>query len=209
METGYLSVLHPAEGYYEEKRSRFLAKLVPVHSEAEARTVIEQIRRELNDARHHVHAYRIKQDGLSRFSDDGEPHGTAGKPVFDVISGAGLTDVCLVVTRYFGGVLLGTGGLCHAYGAAAKDCMAHAQVVRFVRCQSLCVVCDYAFHSSLMALIEECGGSQGEVTFGEKVMVHFSLPRPKVEAFSLALTERSGGQLTAIPEGEAFAPVKS
>ena len=100
-----------------------MAKLVPVHSEAEARTVIEQIRRELNDARHHVHAYRIKQDGLSRFSDDGEPHGTAGKPVFDVISGAGLTDVCLVVTRYFGGVLLGTGGLCHAYGAAAKDCM--------------------------------------------------------------------------------------
>ena len=112
---------HYGEGRYEEKRSVFIACAYPVTSEEEAREALDLQRKRYHDAKHHVFAYVLSGTGTVRYSDDGEPQGTGGLPVLGVIKGAGLTDVMVVVTRYFGGILLGTGGLSRAYSAAAKD----------------------------------------------------------------------------------------
>ena len=113
----YITVLGESTAEYTEKRSRFIATIRHCDSEEEALAFIEEMRSKYWDARHNVYAYSVKHQG--RFSDDGEPHGTAGKPVYDVITSDGITNLAVVVTRYFGGVLLGTGGLVRAYSKSA------------------------------------------------------------------------------------------
>ncbi len=114
------------EGYYEEKRSRFLGLLTPVSSEEEAQRLLTARRKEHPEARHHCYAYVIgARHELTRFSDDGEPSGTGGRPILDVLQGSELHNALVMVTRYFGGTLLGTGGLSRAYSAAAADALAH------------------------------------------------------------------------------------
>ena len=116
----YVTVDGLCEREITVERSRFIAVTAHVETEGEAAEFIAKKRAQFHDARHNVFAYSLK-DGLTRFSDDGEPHGTAGKPILDVVVGSGVTDVCVVVTRYFGGVLLGTGGLVRAYTQAVKE----------------------------------------------------------------------------------------
>ena len=111
-----------------EKKSRFIANVAPVHTEEEAVAFVSEIKAKYRDARHNVYAYVVAENNISRFTDDGEPAGTAGAPVLDVILKAGLTNVAIVVTRYFGGTLLGTGGLVHAYGKTAKDGVTDAKI---------------------------------------------------------------------------------
>ena len=120
-------------GEYEEKKSRFIATLEPVSSEEEAAAFIAAIKKKYWDARHNCSAYIIGDDGRkTRCSDDGEPSGTAGRPMLDVLAGEKITNACVVVTRYFGGTLLGTGGLVRAYSAAVKDAIANiAMTIRF------------------------------------------------------------------------------
>ena len=115
----YTTVAAPAQDEFVERRSRFIGHIAPVTTEEEAMAFLKALRDKHYDARHNVFAF-VLRDGRSRFSDDGEPSGTGGKPVMDVITGAGLSDVAVVVTRYFGGVLLGTGGLTHAYSQGAS-----------------------------------------------------------------------------------------
>ena len=117
--------LQPAafgESEYAEKRSRFIGSVWPIESEEDARAKIEETKRRYYDARHNCWCYLLR-DGTARYSDDGEPQGTAGQPMLGVFQGGGITNVCCVVTRYFGGVLLGTGGLVRAYTAAAKQAL--------------------------------------------------------------------------------------
>ena len=115
--TTYLVPASYAEIEYIEKKSRFIGRVWPVESEAEALACIEKMRKQHYDATHNVYAYVIDENNIFRYSDDNEPSGTAGMPVLDTIRKEGIVDVCVVVTRYFGGTLLGTGGLVHAYGA--------------------------------------------------------------------------------------------
>ncbi len=115
-----------AEGEFIDRKSRFIAKLIHVESDAEAQAFLEQVRSEHYNARHHVPAW-ILSDGTKRCSDDGEPQRTAGMPILEVLEGAGLKDVCCVCTRYFGGVLLGPGGLIRAYSQATKEAIANAK----------------------------------------------------------------------------------
>ena len=129
----YKTILEEAEEEIVEKKSRFIATVRPVKTEDEARAFIEEMKKKYWDARHNVFAYQIgERNELQRFSDDGEPQGTAGMPVLNVLKGEDVKDTAVVVTRYFGGTLLGTGGLVRAYGKAAKEGLLSAGIVEMV-----------------------------------------------------------------------------
>ena len=137
-----------------EKKSKFIAKIVKVTSEEDAMNVLKSIKKEHRDARHNVFAYRIA-NGSERFSDDGEPSGTAGVPILDILRGEKLQNVLVVVTRYFGGILLGTGGLVKAYSGATKDAIAQAEKVEMKLCNEYSVEIDYNYHNILLHYFKE------------------------------------------------------
>lgn len=192
----YITVSGESSAEYTEKRSRFIATVRPCTTEEEATAFIEEMRSQYWDARHNVFAFVLK-DGRQRFSDDGEPHGTAGKPVLDVISGSGVTDVAVVVTRYFGGVLLGTGGLVRAYSKAAKDGIDAATKVRMLPCTVLKTVCAYAELDRLQKIIRDFGGSVQNARYGAEIELKYQINCQKVELFAERLRESFSGQLTA------------
>ena len=203
----FKTVLTSSVGEYEEKRSKFIGVLSHVESEQEAIEFINSVREKHREARHNVHAFVVKENGISRFSDDGEPHGTAGKPILDVIKGFELQNVCLVVTRYFGGILLGTGGLCHAYGTAARLACQSADIVTMKMQKQFVIVCDYQQHNRLIPFIESCGGNVEDTKFSDNVRVTFSLESPAVNNFVVGLNEMFCGKLNAECIGEGFSPV--
>ena len=125
----YRTVAAPAQDEFTEKKSRFIGFIAPVTTEQEAAEFVEEIRARHREARHHCYAYLLRQGNLSRFSDDGEPSGTAGRPILEVLQREELTDVCVVVVRYFGGILLGTGGLARAYPQVCNLAVAAAEIL--------------------------------------------------------------------------------
>ena len=135
--TEYFIPTGASETELVEKRSRFLGHVWPVESEGEARARIEEIRKKHYDARHHCWCYRIREGGVERYSDDGEPQGTAGQPMLNVFQREGVTNVCCVVTRYFGGILLGAGGLVRAYTQSAKDALGEVEYAADVTVHAL------------------------------------------------------------------------
>ena len=139
----YKTVQNHAETLLIEKKSKFFSNVAPVESEEEALEFLATIKKKYSDATHNVYAYIIDENNIFRYSDDGEPGGTAGMPVLDTIRKEGLVDVIVVVTRYFGGTLLGTGGLVHAYGASAKQGLVEAGIVTRTLCNIVEVKCDY------------------------------------------------------------------
>ncbi|MCR5510671.1 MAG: YigZ family protein [Lachnospiraceae bacterium] len=137
-------LVSPGEGEITDRKSRFIGHALPVSSEDEAVTLIDQIKRKYWDARHNCYAYVTGENGeISRCSDDGEPSGTAGRPILECINGAGLKGVLVVVTRYFGGTLLGTGGLVRAYTQATQAALNNAQIRHMRRGSRLSVKTDY------------------------------------------------------------------
>ena len=125
----YQTVFSRNESEYVEKRSRFIATLCHCETEEDANNFVKEMKAKYWDARHNVYAYSVEQGRMCRFSDDGEPHGTAGKPMLDVIVGSGITNIAVVVTRYFGGVLLGTGGLVRAYQKATQEGLSNSVII--------------------------------------------------------------------------------
>ena len=143
MTTAYQTIAHEAAQEFVERRSRFIGYAKPVRTEEEALAFLEEIRTRHWDATHNVFAYSLRQGNLRRYSDDGEPQGTAGVPVLDVLQKSGVTDAVLVVTRYFGGVLLGAGGLVRAYSHAASLALQAGEVITMQLCKTARVMCDY------------------------------------------------------------------
>lgn len=190
----YLTIKSPNTAELTEKKSRFIANLYSCTTEEEASAVLAQIKSKYWDARHNVYAYILKS-GTVRFSDDGEPHGTAGKPVLDVLSGSGLTDVIIVVTRYFGGILLGTGGLVRAYSGTARLCIDSAEKAMMCPCVWCRMVCDYQNHARLIALIIEKGGTVNNEEFTDNVTVSFSFRKEDIDGFEEALRENFSARL--------------
>ena len=185
---GYKTVTKNHSAEIEVKRSRFIATVCPCTTEQEATDFIASMRKKYWDARHNVYAY-ILNSGTVRFSDDGEPHGTAGKPVLDVLMGSGLTDVIIIVTRYFGGILLGTGGLVRAYSGTAKLCLDSTKKVEMCPCVWCEIECDYQNHARLISLIEEKGGTVTNEEFTDVVKVSFSFKEEDIEGFEASLIE--------------------
>ena len=192
-----------------EKRSRFLGQVWRVSSEEEARARIEETKKKHYDARHNCWCYLLK-DGPVRYSDDGEPQGTAGQPMLSVFQKEGVTNVCCVVTRYFGGVLLGAGGLVRAYTQSAKDALDAAGVSAVRRWVELAVECPYAFLERVKLACAALGGAVGEIEYGAAVTVRALLPEGEAEAFQARMTELSAGEFSAVELGEVFraAPVE-
>ena len=205
--TEYLIPTGHAEAELVEKRSRFIGQVWPVESEAEARARIEETKKKHYDARHNCWCYRIQEGGVERYSDDGEPQGTAGQPMLNVFQREGVTNVCCVVTRYFGGVLLGAGGLVRAYTQSAKDALDAAGISVVRRWVEVTVPCPYSFFERLRLEVEAVGGVLGETEYAAEVTVHALLPEGAVEAFSARVTELTAGGSTCTVSGEAFKAV--
>ena len=202
----YCTIAAPAFAELTEKRSRFLAALAPVETEAQAQAFLAEIRKKHHEARHHCFAYLTREGNITRCSDDGEPSGTGGQPILNVLEGAGLTDVCCVVTRYFGGTLLGTGGLTRAYAKAAKDALDNAGKARMQPFSVLLLECPYPMFERIKLLIEGHEGRIESSDYGAAVTLTFLLPVQKVADFSAALTELSGGQLSVEEVEQRFLP---
>jgi uncharacterized YigZ family protein len=176
--------------------SRFIANAAPAASVALARDFIAEIRAEMPDASHHVYAYVVGHGATTTLgmSDDGEPSGTAGRPVLAVLRGSGLGDVVLVVTRYFGGTLLGTGGLVHAYGDAAKAVLAELPRQEKIERRELLIALPYAAYEHARRLLEAHSGSILAEEFAADVTLHARLPAANVVSFTATLNEVTAGQ---------------
>ena len=193
----YLTAKGENTAEFSEKRSRFIATLRHCETEEEAMDFIDEMRSKYWDARHNVFAYSVNKAKTCRFSDDGEPHGTAGKPILDVILGSGVTDIAIVVTRYFGGILLGTGGLVRAYSKSAKDAVNEALLAEMISCSVIKTVCEYTDHQRLLKLVEESGGEIETCDFAEKITLTYVLKDEAVETFLKKLSENFSARLNA------------
>ena len=204
--TEYLIPTRPSEAEFVEKRSTFIGHVWPVETEEEARAHIEETRKKYYDARHNCWCYIIK-DGPVRYSDDGEPQGTAGQPMLNVFQREGVVNVCCVVTRYFGGILLGAGGLARAYTQSAKDALDAAGISVVRRWVEVEVICPYSFFDRLRLEVELQAGVVGQVDYAADITLRALLPEGQVHTFLDRVTELGAGGLLAEPVGEAFKAV--
>ena len=172
----YRTIRGTAIGEYEEKKSRFIAQLSFADSEEKAVAFLEQVRAANRTARHNVYAYRLREGSRERYSDDGEPAKTAGTPALEVLQHSGLTDLIVVITRYFGGVLLGTGGLVRAYTTATSRALEAAEVVTVRSVVALDVTVDYGLYERADLLIKAAGGKLAEPEFTDKVTLRWQMP---------------------------------
>ena len=205
--TEYFVPTGDSETEFVEKRSRFIGHVWLVESEEEARAHIEQMKKKYHDARHNCWCYRLKEGGVERYSDDGEPQGTAGQPMLGVFQKEGVTNVCCVVTRYFGGILLGAGGLVRAYTQSAKDTLDAAGISVVRRWVEVTAICPYSLFERMKLEVDAVGGVLGEVEYAADVTVHALLPENMVDDFSARVVELTAGAAEAEVVGEAFKAV--
>ena len=199
----YTTVLGASEAEFTEKKSRFIGRCFPVETEDEAFAVIADVKKRHWDATHNCYAFIVGENGLTqRFSDDGEPSGTAGMPILDVIKQKGLTNTLIVVTRYFGGILLGAGGLVRAYSKAAASAVDCADMVRVETAAVMTVEIDYSRYGSLEGYIRQ-RASVDEVLFSDVVSIRALVLTGDVEAFIADITERTDGRAKTERIGEA------
>lgn len=203
----YKTIRAEALDEYIVKKSRFIGHIKPVTTQEEALAFIQEVSKKHWDATHNVYAYILREGGIKRFSDDGEPQGTAGIPALDVLEKSGLTDCAVVVTRYFGGIMLGAGGLVRAYSHSASIAVAAGGIVTRALCARLKVTCDYYFYGKLSGLIPENGGIIEDTLFEDNVTVIFRLPCPDVDSFNAKLIDVSNGKYKAEKTDEFFADI--
>ena len=175
----------------------------PVESEEAALCLLGDIRKKHWDATHNCFAYRIGENAAARFSDDGEPGGTAGKPIMDVLTGRGLTNVLCVVTRYFGGILLGAGGLVRAYSKSAADAVAKAGMVSYLPGTVLDIPMDYSRYGALEGFIR-ANAEVRNVAFAQNVVVTAAVEDTNLLKFMKEVTERSDGRCTPVTIGTGY-----
>ena len=192
--TPYKSLRSEASAVYIEKKSEFIGYAAPVSTEEEAIAFIEKIRKKHADARHNVYAYLLK-NGTTRYSDAGEPQGTAGIPTLEVIRKGEFCDAVIVVTRYFGGILLGAGGLVRAYTAAAKMAAEASGIVTYTERTVFTLDCSYTDYQRLLPQLKRFGISVDDTVFSDSVKLFLSAETTGFTAFSDAICEMSGGKL--------------
>lgn len=185
-----------------EKKSEFIGYAAPVDSEAEAIEFIAEIRKKHADARHNVYAYAV--GNTTRYSDDGEPQGTAGIPVLDVIRKSGFTNAVIVVTRYFGGILLGAGGLVRAYTKAAKEACDDAGIVTYQGYTELSFSCDYALYDRIQNKLAFFHAKTDRCDFADDISMQAALLDKDADAFASFLSEISAGRVHPEVTGRRF-----
>lgn len=198
----YKTVYKGGEGEITEKKSRFIATVVPVHTEEEALKFIEAMKKKYWNATHNCFAYVIgEHDELQRCSDDGEPDGTAGKPMLDVLTGEEIHNAAIVVTRYFGGTLLGTGGLVRAYSSAAKQGLASSVIITKIPGVKLRLATDYAGLGKIQYIFGQRGIKILDSIYTDKVEIAALVPLDVLEAVKAEIREGTNGQ-AGMEEGE-------
>ena len=205
----YKTIQGTAQAEYEEKKSRFIGQVAHVETEEEALAFLNGVRAANPMARHNVYAYVLREENRVRYSDDGEPARTSGLPTLSVIEHAELKDVICVTTRYFGGTLLGTGGLVRAYTKAAQDAFATAQTVTFAQCRDILVSIDYPLYDQLSHWLSAQGIQVLDSTFATDVTVEVRVLATEAEAVIAAITELTHGNAELLVGEEAFQPLAS
>ena len=200
----YLTISENAKASFIEKRSEFIGYIAPVKTNDEAVAFINSIKAEHRKAKHNVYAYILREDNISRYSDDGEPQGTAGVPVLDVLKKRGLTDVCVVVTRYFGGILLGGGGLVRAYSHAASLACDAAHIMDMCLCHRLKITADYGMYGKISYLLPNYDTITVDSDFGSDVTLEILVLSEKLDALKKELTEVTNGTAEIEDMGELF-----
>lgn len=191
----YRTIAGRCEARFEEKKSEFIGYAAPVSSEEEAVGFIEEIRAMHRKATHNCYAYILRENSAARHSDDGEPSGTAGVPIYEVLRKGGLTDIVCVVTRYFGGILLGAGGLVRAYTRAAKDAVDAAEIKVMAMSEELKISLDYALYGRMPAIFQLFDVKVENENFGGNVEITLRVRAEQSEEFQKSLVDSCNGKI--------------
>lgn len=201
----YRTIRARGEGIYEEKKSRFLGTALPIETEEEVQQALQEEKKRYYDAKHHCYACILGERGeIRRFSDDGEPQGTAGKPILSVLEGQNLRNVCIIVTRYFGGTLLGTGGLTRAYGEAAKRAVAAAGPLTMQPGKILRIAMDYSLLDRVNWYLKKQEIQVLDTAYTEKVSEEVLVREDLLPALSSFLSQAGSGSIQADIEREGY-----
>ena len=204
----YHTIKAPSEGLYKEKGSKFLAFAFPVRTVDEVKQHLDKLRKDYFNARHHCYAWVLGEGSERKKSaDDGEPSGTAGQPILKVIEGSGCTNVLVIVTRYFGGTLLGTGGLVRSYTQAARAALENAQTVRMCLCRKLAVTVEYGALDRLLYELRRQGIEMGETEYGARVTLHLTVEEANSDALINTITALTSGAALIETESEGYFPI--
>ena len=201
---GYITIKNRSYFEYEDRKSVFIGEAMPVSCEAEALRFIESVKKRYPDARHHVYAYVIRENSTMRFTDDHEPQGTAGMPVLDIIRKNGCTDVVIGVTRYFGGTLLGTGGLVRAYTAAALGALENGEIIRYDIYTEAELSVSYSDYGKITSVLDSLGFRTKESLYDVGITVRGRIISSSFDELSSALTEATAGRIEIKKLGEEF-----
>ncbi|MBE5944794.1 MAG: YigZ family protein [Lachnospiraceae bacterium] len=201
----YINLVKGGEGEIVEKKSRFIGQIKPVSTEEEAYAFIEQVKKKHYDARHNCFAFSIGEEmPFLRFSDDGEPQGTAGKPILEVINGSGIHNICIVVTRYFGGTLLGTGGLVRAYTDASKEALKNCETKLMQRIIPIDIRTNYTDMGKVQYILNTAGINIVSTDFAEDVLMKAELPYDISEKIQSDIREATGARAQMTTYDEVF-----
>ena len=181
--TSYTTIKHSGGSTFEDRKSIFIGEALPVSTESDALDFIARVKKKYSDARHHVYAYVLRENSIMRFSDDKEPQGTAGMPVLDAIRKNGCTDAVIVVTRYFGGTLLGTGGLVRAYSSAATGAIRAANIITYDIYAILQITASYSDYQRIMPYLNEDEFRCEDTKFFDNVIISGKIKKDKKETF--------------------------
>ena len=190
----YITIRHRSSFEYEDRKSIFIGEAMPVETEQEALAFIESVKKHYPDARHHVYAYVLRENSIMRFTDDREPQGTAGMPVLDIIRKNGLTDTVVVVTRYFGGTLLGTGGLVRAYSAAAIGAIEAAEIITYDIYVTLNIETTYSDYQKFSPIFSEVGYRSEDIRYTDKVILTGSVRKVNLESLKDKIVQTTSGR---------------
>ena len=200
----YYTIKKQATGELTEKRSRFIATVLPVETQEQAMQYIDALRSKYWDARHNVYAYTLLDGQVKRYSDDGEPQGTAGVPILNVLEKMQLQNTLVVVTRYFGGILLGTGGLVRAYSQTAKIGLEQAGIVLRCLCNEIKITCDYNLLGKIQKFIEKNGIKLKEISYADSVSVYVHHKIEETDKLIAQLTELTDAAVQTEIIGQAY-----
>ena len=190
----YTTVQHQSSFEYEDRKSVFIGEAMPVSTEQDALNFIAYVKKKYPDARHHVYAYVLRENSIMRFSDDREPQGTAGMPVLDAIRKNGCTDTAIVVIRYFGGTLLGTGGLVRAYSSAAIGSLEAAEIITYDIYTSMTVKVSYSDYQKLIPIFNENALRIDNINYTDSVIIEGRISKKSYVSFEKSVIDITGGR---------------
>ena len=200
----YKTVKQDGISEFIEKKSRFISYVYPVQAESEVWEKLDMLRKKHYDSTHVVYAYKLKENNMQRFSDDGEPQGTAGVPVLDVINKTDITDVLVVVVRYFGGTLLGAGGLVRAYSKSASVGIDAAKVITMCECVNFEIICPYNMLGKIQYVLNENGAIKSDIVYEENITLKYYIKEDELPILQKELTEALSGTVEIAETSREF-----